>query len=116
MSTLASGFSGPSNGPVGSQPLSAAGLVGGGKTTDKGILVIPTSSISVGSGFPSSLVFVPVVASSLDSGISGGFQWQKAASLVEDGWTIVKGKKGQPSSISFDMALRSHKKGSKGKA
>lgn len=115
-STLASEFSGCSNGPVGSQPLSATGLVGGGKTTDKGISVIPTSFVSVGSSFPSSLVFVPVVASFLDSGISGGVQWQKAVSLVEDGWTVVKGKKGHSSSVSFDMALRSHKKGSKGKA
>ena len=85
-------------------------------------MVSPTSSISAGSAIPvsSSLSAVPVAASSLDSGSGGsgvaGFPWQKAASLVEDGWTVVKGKKVLPSSASFDMALRSHKKGSKGKA
>lgn len=41
--------------------------------------------------------------------------WQKAASLVEDGWTTVKGKKCK-SSTPFDMNLRSHKDGQKWKS
>ena len=68
----------------------------------------------------SSLVSV-VTSSPLASGVSSSscdgadLHWQKAASLVEDGWTTVKGKKVKPSTPSFDMALRSYKKGSKGK-
>ena len=67
-----------------------------------------------------SLVFV-VTSSSLASGVSdsgcdgANLHWQKAASLVEDGWTIVKGKKVKSSTSTFDVALRSQKKGSKGK-
>ena len=62
-----------------------------------------------------------VTSSSLASGVSGfgcdgaDLHWQKAASLVEDGWTTVKVKKVKPSTPSFDMAPRSYKKGSKGK-
>ena len=62
-----------------------------------------------------------ITSSSLASRVSGfgcdgvDLHWQKATSLVEDGWTIVKGKKVKSSTPSFDMALRSHKKGSKGK-
>ena len=41
------------------------------------------------------------------------FSWQKAAGLVEDGWTTVKGKKVKPSTP-FDMALCSQKLGLKG--
>ena len=71
---------------------------------------------------PSQVAVVPVVVSSLVSGISGigssvdDLQWHKAIGLVEDGWTTVKGKKINPSTTSFDMALHSQKKGSKGKA
>ena len=43
------------------------------------------------------------------------FKWKKDASLVEDGWTTVKGKKFKPSNLAFDMTLQSNKKGSKGK-
>ena len=44
------------------------------------------------------------------------FSWQKVARMVEDGWTIVKGKKVKPSIPSFDMSLLSHKMGSKCKS
>ena len=95
---LASGASVPCGGPAVSQCQLAAGLVGVGRT---------------------SVNATPIAASSLVSGISGGsgvadLRWQKVAGLVEDGWTIVKGKKMKPSIASFDMALRSQKKGSKG--
>ena len=103
---------------------SATDLVGVGRSSNKGILVMPSIPVSSGSTLPvsSSLdAYFPVTASSLVSRISGGSdvadcRWQKVAGLVEEGWTIVKGKKIKPSSASFDMALRSHKKGSKGKA
>ena len=98
--------------------------MGVGRSSAKGKLVMPSTFVSSGSALPvsSSLdVDFPVVASSLVLGISGGsgvadLQWQKAIGLVEDGWTVVKGKKIKPSIASFDMALCSHKKGSKGKA
>ena len=70
---------------------------------------------------PSQVVDVPVAVSSLASEISGigsgvaDLRWQKAAGLVEDGWTTVKGKKVKPSIPSFDMALRSQNTGPKGK-
>ena len=96
--------------------------MGVGRTLVNGNMVMPTTSISSGSVLlvSSSLdVVIPIAASSLVSGISGGsgvadLRWQKAAGLVEDGWTIVKGKKMKPSIASFDMALWSQKKGSKG--
>ena len=44
------------------------------------------------------------------------FAWQKAASLVEDGWTTVKKKKVKSSTPTFDMALRSQMVGTKGKS
>lgn len=47
---------------------------------------------------------------------SDDFAWQKAASLVEDGWTTIKGKKVKFSTPTFDMALRSQKMGPKGKS
>ena len=62
-----------------------------------------------------------VVVRSLTAGVLGDgcgvpeFAWLKATSLVEDGWTTVKGKKVKPSTP-FDMALRSPKVGPKGKA
>ncbi len=43
------------------------------------------------------------------------FAWLKTDAMVEDGWTIVKGKKVKPSIPSFDMSSRSQKMGSKGK-
>ena len=98
--------------------------MGVGRTSVNGNMVMPSTSVSSGSVLPvsSSLdAVIPVASSSLVSGIFGGscvanLQWQKATGLVEDGWTVVKGKKMKPSTASFDMALRSHKKGSKGKA
>ena len=103
---------------------SATTLVGVGRSSVKGNLVMPSISVPSGSALPVSSSLdadFHVAASSLVLGISGGsdvadFWWQKAAGLVEEGWTVVKGKNIKPSSASFDMALRSHKKGSKGKA
>ena len=103
----------------------ATSLVGVGRTIVKGNKVMPSTSILSRMDLlvaPSQVVDVPVVVSSLVSGISRigsgvvDLQWQKATSLVEDGWTIVKEKYIKPSPTSFDMALRSQKKGSKGKA
>ena len=95
---LALGVSGSGCGFVDSQSQMVASLVGVGRTSLKGNLVMPSSSLS-GSYLPmlSSLVAdIPVATSSLDSGISrfgsgvADLWWQKAASLVEDGWTVVK--------------------------
>ena len=96
-----------------------------GRTLVKGNKVIPSSSnlsrldLPVA---PSQVVDVPVVVSSLVSVLSeigsgvANLWWQKVVGLVEDGWTIVKGKKIKPSTTSFDMELHSQKKGSKDKA
>ena len=100
-------------------------MVGVGRNSVKGNKVIASPYIlSRTNPFvaPSQFVDVLIAVSSLVLGISGigssvaDLRWQKAASLVEDGWTTVKGKNIKPSIASFDMALRSQKKGSKGKA
>ena len=44
------------------------------------------------------------------------FSWQKAAGMVEDGWTKVKEKKVKPSFPSFDMSLCSQKTRSESKS
>ena len=99
--------------------------MGVGRTIVIGNMVMPSTSNLSRLDLPvaSSLIAdVSVLISSPVLGISrigssvADSWWQKAIGLVEDAWTIVKGKNIKTSATSFDMALRSQKKGSKGKA
>lgn len=64
---------------------------------------LPTLSQNV--TVPSTVVHITASGSSAGRflGVSG--DWQKVVGKVEDGWPVVKGKKGKSSKPSFDMAF-----------
>ena len=79
-------------GPVlGFPPGSAGGLLASGSSGEPGVFSVPPGR-------------------SVSSGV-----WAAEAAKVEDGWTVVKGKKSRPSSHPSQMNLQSSKKGSKSK-
>lgn len=88
-------------------------------SSDASIGAVPLSVSSsrdvLGPSFAGSSMFV---GNSLGSGFPAldSLDWQAEAAKVEEGWISVKRKDYKRSSPSFDMTLRSQKKGSKGKS